>query len=339
MPTARVPTIAMDGNDRELGWEDVGGNVAAGMATTAALGAVSGAMGQLGDGRGGEGPMSDVVTTAMVSHLAREFSKGSMSYFPAFVEAARRYFNVTHGYVLRKLAWQLVPMTSTKKKASEGELGGEKDWTTRVFEGLEVDIEEPDLYIPTMAFVTYVLLCGMIHGLQEQFKPEVLASTVNYAVFLMIVEALVCKAVLFSAGATNAPAVDLTSMLGYKYFYISVQMVAGLILGWGYKPQGFFFGLISLGLFVSCGIALWQALRRLPRMQPTLSKECVSDVHKLLIKAIPVLQALVIWALLPRWPGPRPAKLGVAKEAVAAAVAALETTVTTLAPLAANATA
>jgi len=302
------------------------------------IGAATGAMSQ----GGGEGVISDAVTNAMVSHMLREATGHTMSFWPVFMAKARRYFNVTHGYVLRKMLWQLVPVPSTKKKASEGELGGEKEWTTRVFEGLEVDIEEPDLYIPTMGFVTYVLLCGLIQGLQEQFKPEVLSTTINYALLWCIVETTVVKAALFSAGAVNAPVGDLVTMLGYKYFYLSLQLIAGLILGWGYKPQGFLYGLVSIGLFASCGVALWQALKRLSRMQPQMGQECVSELHKLIIKCIPVLQALVIWFLLPKWPGPRPVK-ETAAAAVTTVTTVLETTIAAVAPvveqLAENATA
>ena len=31
------------------------------------------------------------------------------------------------------------------------------------------DINAPDLYIPTMAFVTYVLMCGIVKGLSRQY--------------------------------------------------------------------------------------------------------------------------------------------------------------------------
>jgi len=322
----------MDGNDKDFGWEDVGptmigsgqigsqlgGQLGGQLAGAAISGAMAGAAGE-----GGEGAMSDAVTNAMISHLTREFSKGSMSLFPQWVSIARQYFNVTHGYVLRKMAWQLVPLPSTKKKSTEGEIGGEKDWTSRMFEGLEVDIEEPDLYIPSMGFVTYVLLCGLIRGLQDEFTPDVLSAAINFAVVLLVVEAAVIKGVLFTAGAVNAPVADLVSLLSYKYFYLSLQLIFGLILGWGHKPSGFLYPLLALGLFVSCGVALWQALRRLTRMQPSMGQECVTDLHKTLIKAVPVIQALVCWTLLPSWPKVQVVSVNAALKVVTAAPAAV----------------
>lgn len=260
-------------------------------------------MGQISSG-GGEGSagLSDAVTSAMVNHFARELTQGSLSLWPQFVHSAKQYFNVTHGYVLRKALWQLVPLTSMKKKAGEGELGAEKDWTVRLYEGLEVDVEEPDLYIPTMGFVTYVILCGLVRGLQEQFHPDTISSTMTFAVVALVVETTIAKSVLFMSGAVNAPVVDLAALLGYKFFYLSLQLLLGLLLGYGRRPSGVFYNLLAMGLHVSCGVALWQALRRLPRMQPAHGQECMADVHKHLMKGLPVMQLLVCWCLLPSWP-------------------------------------
>jgi len=266
----------------------------------------------------------------MVNHFAREFSKGSLTLWPQFVAHARRYFNVTHGYVLRKCLWQLFPATSSKKKSGDGELGGEKEWTSRIFEGLEVEIEEPDLYIPTMGFVTYVLLCGLIRGLQDQFSPDVISATTTFAMVVVIVETAIAKAVLFTAGAVNTPTVDLAALLAYKFYHLSVQLIFGLLLGRG---TGFLYRLLELGLMSSCGVALWQALRRIARMQSTVGQECVTEVHKLVIKGLPVLQALIYYCLLPTFPKPR------VVEAFAAAAAEPAAVATTTAALAAAAAA
>jgi len=192
----------MDGSDRELGWEDVGGNAqdnpnAVKATAPSFMGGLSGSLGSPGEGNA---PLSDAVTSAMVSHFANEFTKGSLTFWPQFMQTSRQYFNVNHGYVLRKMLWLIVPMPTPKKKSGDGELGGEKDWSVRVFEGLEVEIEEPDMYIPVMSFVTYVLLCGLVRGLQEQFNPDFLSSTMTFSMVVLILEVTVAKAALFMAG-------------------------------------------------------------------------------------------------------------------------------------------
>lgn len=305
----------MDGADRDLGWEDIGdaqgngGNAATKTAPAGPMGGFGLPAGALGEGPGGAA-ISDAMTSAMVNHFASEFTKGSLSMWPQFVQTARRYFNVSHGYVLRKAAWQLVPTNTLKKKSTDGELGAEKDWTTRMYEGLEVDIEEPDMYIPAMAFATYVLLCGMIKGLQESFHPDVLYSCISFAIIILVLEVTVAKAALFMAGAVNAPVFDLAALFGYKFLYLCLHCMFGLLL----SAQGFFFHILGLALVGSCGFALFQSLRRLARMQPMQGQECVQHVHDVFIKVLPGMQALAYYLLLPSWP-----KYAVAEAAVAAA--------------------
>mmetsp|Transcript_42320 Transcript_42320/g.78828 ORF Transcript_42320/g.78828 Transcript_42320/m.78828 type:complete len:318 (-) Transcript_42320:175-1128(-) len=286
----------MDGTDKDLGWEDVGTRGVPG-------GNIPSSAGRAHPGSQTEAPnISDAVTSAMMNQFARELTSSSLSLWPQFVQIARRYFNVHHGYVLRKMLWQLMPFHSTKKKSMDGELGNQKDWTVRIIDGLEVDIEEPDLYIPTMGFVTYVVLYGVVRGVQENFSPEVLSATISSALVILVVEMALMKGALFMAGAVNTPTFDLVALLGYKFFYLSVHLGLGLLCGRGRKPSGFFYGCFVLTLAVSCGIALWQALRRLARMQPSHGQECVTDMHQVCIKVLPVLQAAVCWLLLPSWP-------------------------------------
>jgi len=258
---------------------------------------------QLGGGAFGEVPgVGDAVTGAMMNHFAREFSKGSMSYLPQIMSTARGYFNVTHGYVLRKCIWQLAPVASTKKKSVDGELGAQKDWTVRLVDGLEVDIEEPDMYIPLMGFSTYVLLCGIVRGLQDTFNPDVISTAITFAMVAMILETALAKAVLFTAGAINTPTLDLVALLGYKFFYLSLHIMFGLILGWGGRPAGWLFNIFASFLVAACGIAMWQALRRLAKMQPALGQECMSEMHKVVLQALAAGQGLVYYCLLPSWP-------------------------------------
>eukprot|EP00403_Amphidinium_massartii_P001467 CAMPEP_0178373858 /NCGR_PEP_ID=MMETSP0689_2-20121128/2079_1 /TAXON_ID=160604 /ORGANISM="Amphidinium massartii, Strain CS-259" /LENGTH=355 /DNA_ID=CAMNT_0019993813 /DNA_START=45 /DNA_END=1112 /DNA_ORIENTATION=- len=246
---------------------------------------------------------ADAVTSAMVQHLAREFTAGSLSMWPQFVQGARRYFSVNHGYVARKLLWLAAPMPTSKRK-SEGEIVEKKDWSSRVFEGLEVDMEEPDMYLPLMGFVTYVLLCGVTLGLQERFQPDVLSATVTYAVTLLVLEVSAVKAVLFMTGASAAPTFDLVAILGYKYCYVAVQLAAGLFLGFGQRPSGFLYTILTLALYGSCSAALWQTFRKLQRMHPVqgAGQEGAVEIHALAIKIIPIAQVVMCWLLIPSWP-------------------------------------
>lgn len=247
--------------------------------------------------------ISDAVTNAMVSHFQKELLQNSMAMWPSVVHGAKKYFNVNHGYVLRKIVWQLVPVPSQKKKA--GEISGDDtDWTARIFEGLEQDVEEPDLYIPTMSFITYVLLCGLVHGLRDDFfNPDVLSATIWFSFLILILEVSGAKAVLYMGGAPQAPVFDIASLLGYKYLFLSLQILVGVLLGGGYKPEGFFYSAAASGLMAGCGASLYQSLKRMARMQPgAVGQECGSEIYKIFTKALPALQVLLCWLLMPRWP-------------------------------------
>ena len=55
------------------------------------------------------------------------------------------------------------------------------DWTIKYNQEEPVqpkyDVNAPDLYIPSMAYMTYVLIVGYILGLRDAFSPDLLAST------------------------------------------------------------------------------------------------------------------------------------------------------------------
>ncbi|CAE8602614.1 unnamed protein product, partial [Polarella glacialis] len=78
---------AMDGTEKDLGWEDIGPNGGPQL-RGAPSSAVSGTMGSMP-----EVGIGDAVTSAMVNHFAREFTSSSLSLWPGFVLQVRRYFN------------------------------------------------------------------------------------------------------------------------------------------------------------------------------------------------------------------------------------------------------
>ena len=68
------------------------------------------------------------------------------------------YFAVDTSYVGKKLGLLLFPF-------------GHKDWSVKYNQDAPVqpkfDVNAPDLYIPSMAYVTYVLIVGYILGLRQ----------------------------------------------------------------------------------------------------------------------------------------------------------------------------
>merc|ERR1719429_873317 len=92
------------------------------------------------------------------------------------------YFAVDNTYVTKKLGLLLFPFAHS-------------DWSIRYSHNEPVqprlELNAADLYIPSMAFVTYILVVGYVLGMQDRFSPEVLATTSSSALTSLILEILV----------------------------------------------------------------------------------------------------------------------------------------------------
>ena len=110
------------------------------------------------------------------------------------------------------------------------------------------DINAPDLYIPLMSFITYVLLVGYCKGASNKFTPEDLVNAVWRCLLLQLSECAVMKFGVSSMNA-NITFMDIFAYTGYKYIGLCIGLVA-LVFG-----QAFFFLVttvlsLSLGYFV-----------------------------------------------------------------------------------------
>merc|ERR1719400_44790 len=92
------------------------------------------------------------------------------------------YFAVDNTYVTKKLGLLLFPFAHS-------------DWSIRYSHDEpgqpRYELNAADLYIPSMAFVTYILVVGYMLGLQDRFSPEVLAATASSALSTLVLEILI----------------------------------------------------------------------------------------------------------------------------------------------------
>ncbi|XP_032939818.1 protein YIF1B [Catharus ustulatus] len=133
------------------------------------------------------------------------------------------YFAVDTVYVGRKLRLLVFPF-------------GHPDWQVRYQQDAPVaprfDVNAPDLYIPAMAFLTYILLAGLALGTQNRFSPDSLGLVASSALAWLLLEVLsvLLSLYLVSVSAELSP-IDLLAFAGYKYVGMIVGLVAGLLLG------------------------------------------------------------------------------------------------------------
>nr|XP_046244806.1 protein YIF1B isoform X2 [Scatophagus argus] len=94
------------------------------------------------------------------------------------------------------------------------------------------DVNAPDLYIPAMGFITYILVAGLALGTQNRFSPELLGVQASSALVWLIMEVLAVLLSLYLVTVnTDLTTIDLLAFSGYKYVGMIIGVVAGLLFG------------------------------------------------------------------------------------------------------------
>jgi protein transport protein YIF1 len=98
------------------------------------------------------------------------------------------------------------------------------------------DLQAPDLYIPLMSWITFILLVGWTKGTtQETFDTENLVYVQSKTLFAWIFESLLIWG-LFSCFQIGKPAfLELLAYTGYKFVVLSPIVLAEHFLG--YMPS------------------------------------------------------------------------------------------------------
>jgi hypothetical protein len=172
----------------------------------------------------------DPAATAVSQHL---FSAGSSLVQDRLkrgwlsLDSLRFYFSVNNSYVKNKLRLIFFPFIHknwTRLTVSQGE--------EDAYRAPRDDINAPDLYIPTMAFMTWVMLSAIVLGSQLRFTPEAFgaATSRGFAVLLLEVGALKMGYYLLSDGP-SPPALVLVAWSGYKFAGLCVNLFVFLLFG------------------------------------------------------------------------------------------------------------
>lgn len=170
------------------------------------------------------------------------------------VNALKHYFNVTNSYVLNKLFLVLFPWRHKpwSRKQAVGP-SGQEGWYLPPRE----DVNSPDMYIPVMAVVTYILLSTLIAGLRGQFQPELLGYTASTALVVVLVEIMGLKLGCYLLSISNdSQLYDLIAYSGYKFVGIIVTVVLGEIMNGGKGTGGWVGWSIFLYTFLANSLFL-----------------------------------------------------------------------------------
>ena len=218
-----------------------------------------GQMGQMGHPPAFMPAAAQQLMSNPMSSLAFDYGKASfsrnLSWVMSWLVALKYYFHVNNRYVIAKIKVILLPFLHSNWKRERMESGGAgagggaasgaplmgpnghllDDNMAPAYRPPRDDLNAPDLYIPTMAFVTFVLVMGYALGTAGQFHPEVLGLTASRSLVLLFFEVLGLKLGLYliAVGPAQAPTslLDLVAYASYKYVHCIVMIVLGLVAG------------------------------------------------------------------------------------------------------------
>ncbi|KZZ99132.1 ER to Golgi transporter Yif1 [Moelleriella libera RCEF 2490] len=175
------------------------------------------------------------------------------------VSALKHYFNVSNSYVVNKLFLVLFPWRHKPWSRKQGTgANGQEGWYLAPRE----DVNSPDMYIPVMALVTYILLSTLIAGLKGQFKPELLGYTATTGLVVVIVEIVALKLGCYLLNiSSQSQLLDLIAYSGYKFVGIIVTIVVAEILNGGKGTGGWIGWAIFVYTFLANSLFLMRSLR------------------------------------------------------------------------------
>jgi len=143
------------------------------------------------------------------------------------ISKLKYYFAVDTTYVRRKLTLVLFPFANT-------------DWSIKYSQDEPVapryEINAPDLYIPVMAFVTFILVAGLALGTQDKFSPEQLGVQASSALGWLVLEVVILLLTTYIMNIqTDLGYLDLLAFCSYKYVGMIASVCAGMVfLSLGY---------------------------------------------------------------------------------------------------------
>ncbi|KAI5137203.1 protein transport protein YIF1 [Nematocida ausubeli] len=119
-------------------------------------------------------------------------------------EIIKRYFQIDNSYICHKLAMIIYPYTTEQWSYT----------TDRDITG--VLISQPDMYIPLMAIISYILCISCEMELNNTFTPTALGNITTKAFLMGLLESAVIKSASFFFYA-NINITDIIAFVGYKY--------------------------------------------------------------------------------------------------------------------------
>ncbi|KAK1948444.1 Protein YIF1B [Phytophthora citrophthora] len=152
------------------------------------------------------------------------------------------YFTVNNSYVKSRLKILLLPFRHKNwRRMGNGEQDESKPMQ---YAPPTRDSNAPDLYIPLMGFLTYILIVGYSKGTSNH--PDVITKDASYCLVMQLIEIGVLAACLYVLNSSIS-FLDLVSFSGYKYIPLVINAVVFQLLG----SIAYYVSLLYTGVAVS----------------------------------------------------------------------------------------
>ncbi|KAK7962144.1 uncharacterized protein PG986_002969 [Apiospora aurea] len=182
-------------------------------------------------------------TTQIAAQMGQNAFKHGQEYLEQNVNrwvnfsALKHYFNVSNFYVANKVFLVLFPFRHKpwSRKQTMGP-NGQEGWYLPPRD----DINSPDMYIPVMALVTYVLLSTLLAGLRGQFQPELLGYEASTAGVVVLMDIMLLKLSCYFLSISNeSQLLDLVAYSGYKFVAVIITVAVAELVNAGKGTGGF----------------------------------------------------------------------------------------------------
>ncbi|KAM0453886.1 hypothetical protein ACHAPV_007523 [Trichoderma viride] len=175
------------------------------------------------------------------------------------VSALKYYFNVSNFYVINKLFIVLFPWRH--KPWSRKQVAGANGQDLRYLPPRD-DINSPDMYIPVMALVTYILLSTLVAGIRGKFNPELFGYTATTALGVVIFEIIALKVGCYLLSiSSQSQLLDLIAYSGYKFVGIITTIAIAEVVNGGKGTGGWVGWLVFIYTFLANSLFLMRSLK------------------------------------------------------------------------------
>jgi hypothetical protein len=127
--------------------------------------------------------------------------------------------------------WRHVPWSRQSTARASAQRPGEAE---TIYLPPREDLNAPDMYVPLMSFVTYILLSALLYGLSGTFHPELLGYTASSALGAVVFELVGLRLGCYLLSIGNSQLLDLVAYSGYKFVGVIVSILATAVLGRGW---------------------------------------------------------------------------------------------------------